>query len=380
VSANAPGVSPARRPACDQRGITRVEQLRPGLYDALKELSELPGPTGHEDAVQDWIADRWSHFAKVRRTRVDNVIGTVGGSGRRLLIMGHADEICFMVRTVSEEGFVYFWPYYNDARGYPPKWVMPLNQPALILTDDGTVSCFFATTSGHVMMKREQSEARWEWNDWFFDLGLTSRAEVEALGVLPGCRIIWNPKVERYGQSRITGKAMDDRAALAIATIAGEELAGRDDLAYEVVLASTVQEESGLVGAQSIADTLDVDLCLNLDVGLVGDIPGPDSRNFPNKVGAGPAVVFQDASAHYSRKLSNRILKLAKEREIPVQRAIYQNYGSDGAALMRRGTEVALLTYPTRYTHSPVETVDERDLNWLVDLIVAFCTTPDQAT
>lgn len=352
-------------------------ELRSGLYDAVKELSELPGPTGHEDAVQDWIAARWGRFAEVRRTRVDNVLATIGGSGRRLLIMAHADEICFMVRTVSDDGFVYLWPYYADIRGYPPRWVMPLNQPALVLTEAGAVPGFFATTSGHVMTKRDQPDQRWDWNDWFVDLGLSSRAQAEALGVHPGCRIIWNPTVERYGPTRITGKAMDDRAALAIATIAGEELASRDDLAYQVVLASTVQEENGLVGAQSIADTLDVDLCLNLDVGLVGDIPGPDTRDFPNTMGAGPAVVFQDASAHYSRKLSNRILKLAAERQIPVQRAIYQNYGSDGAALIRRGTEVALLTYPTRYTHSPVETVDERDLNALVDLLVAFCTTPD---
>lgn len=351
-----------------------MPEQRPELYDAVRELSELPGPTGHEDAVQDWIAERWGRFAKVERTRVDNVIATVGGSGRRLLIMGHADEICFMVKSVSDDGFLHLWPYYGDTRGYPPRWVMPLNQPALVLTENGSVPGFFATTSGHVLQKRDES-ARWEWNEWFVDLGLSSRAEAEALDIFPGCRVIWNPKVQRYGDHHITGKAMDDRAALAIATIAGEELAKRNDLAYEVCLASTVQEENGLIGAQSIADSLDVDLCLNLDVGLVGDHPGPDVKDFPNKMGLGPAVVYQDASTHYSRKLSDRILKIGKERGIPVQRAIYQQYGSDGAALVRRGIEAVLLTYPTRYTHSPVETVDERDLNWLVDLIVAFATT-----
>lgn len=353
-----------------------MTESRPALFQALRELSELPGPTGHEDAVQDWLAERWSTFATVQRTRVDNVIATVGGQGRRLLIMGHADEICFMVKSVSDDGFLHLWPYYNDTRGYPPSWVMPLNQPALVLTESGTVPGFFATTSGHVLRKRDDS--RWEWNDWFVDLGLTSREQAEALDIFPGCRVIWNPKVQRYGPHRITGKAMDDRAALAVATIVGTELAGRSDLAYEICLASTVQEENGLIGAQSIADTLDVDVCLALDVGLVGDNPGPDVRDFPNRLGAGPAVVYQDASAHYSRTLSDRILRIARERGIPAQRAIYQQYGSDGSALLRRGTEVALLTYPTRYTHSPVETVDERDLNWLVDLLIAFATTPDQ--
>lgn len=354
-----------------------MSTIRPELFEAVRELSELPGPTGHEDAVQDWIADRWSRFADVRRTRVDNVIAKVGGSGRKLMIMGHADEICYMVKSVTDSGFIHLWPYYGDSSGYPPKWMLPLNQPALVLTESGTVSGFFATTSGHAMSMKVRDAAHWEWNDWFVDLGLSSRAEAEALDIYPGCRVIWNPKVQRYGPNLITGKAMDDRAALAIATIAGEELAKRNDLSFEILLGSTVQEENGLLGAQSIADEVDIDLCLNLDVGLVGDNPGPDERDFPNRLGAGPAVVYQDMSAHYSRKLSDRLLAVARTNDIPVQRAIYQQYGSDAAALIRRGIEAALLTYPTRYTHSPVESVDERDLNGLVDLIVAFATTKE---
>ena len=128
-----------------------MSTIRPELYEAVRELSELPGPTGHEDAVQDWIADRWSRFADVQRTRVDNVIAKVGGSGRKLMIMGHADEICYMVKSVTDSGFIHLWPYYSDTSGYPPKWMLPLNQPALVLTESGTVPGFFATTSGHAM-------------------------------------------------------------------------------------------------------------------------------------------------------------------------------------------------------------------------------------
>ena len=56
---------------------------------------------------------------------------------------------------------------------------------------------------------------------------------------------------------------------------------------------------------------------------------------------------------------------------------MFQHYGSDGAALVRRGTETALLTYPTRYTHSPVETVDEGDLGACVDLLVVLASTAE---
>ncbi|CAN5558910.1 M42 family metallopeptidase [soil metagenome] len=351
------------------------QATRESIFELVKTLTEIPGPIGREDAVQDWVATRWSAFGEVRRTRVNNVLARVGGSGDRLLVMSHADEICFMVKSVSDEGFLQIWPYYGDARGYPPKWVMPLNQPALVLTNGGSVEGVFATASGHVVGGRDKSDARWEWNDWFVDIGVNSRGAAESLGIHAGCRVIWNPRTRMIGENLITGKAMDDRVALTIATMVGERLASRDDLAYEVWLGSTIQEESGLIGAQSVVDEIKVDRCINLDVGLVGDIPGPDVRDFPNRMGDGPAIVYQDSSAHYSWRMSEELIAVASSNDIPVQRAIYQNYGSDAAALLKRGVEVALMTYPTRYTHSPIETVDYRDVSSCVDLIVAFATT-----
>ena len=176
--------------------------------------------------------------------------------------MGHADEICFMVRS-SVGRRVRASRLVLQRHSWFPTQVDHAAEPDRAGADGRwNLPGFFATVSGHVLTNREGPGAdRWQWKDWFVDLGLSSRAEAEDLGIFPGCRVIWNPRCERFGESRITGKAMDDRAALAIATIAGEELAKRDDLTYEVVLASTVQEENGLIGAQSVADTIDVDLC-----------------------------------------------------------------------------------------------------------------------
>jgi putative aminopeptidase FrvX len=344
-------------------------------FALIKTLTELPGPTGHEDAVQDWIFDRWQSFAQeIRRSRVNNVLAKIGGTGPRLAIMAHADEICFMVKSISDEGFLHIWPYYNDTRGHPPRWIMPLNQPALVMTSGESVAGYFATASGHVVTNREAA-AKWTWNDWFIDIGASKRSEVEALGIGPGSHVIWNPPTVRLRDGKITGKAMDDRAALAIATMAGERLAKRADLAYEVWLVSTVQEENGLIGAQSVADEIELDCCINVDVGLTGDMPGVDARDFPAKLGCGPIVVYQDGSAHYSRTMSDRLLRTARDASIPVQRAIFQQYGSDAAALLKRGVDVSLLAFPTRYTHSPIETVDERDVGQCVDLIVRYATS-----
>ena len=290
-------------------------KIETATFELIKTLTELPGPTGHEDAVQDWIYDRWtSTSADVRRSRVNNILAKVGGSGPRLAVMAHADEICFMVKSISESGFLHIWPYYQDTRGVPPRWVMPINQPALVMTNGEPVEGVFATASGHVVSDRDpKSHAKW--NDWFIDVGASSRKEAEDLGVFVGAHAIWNPETRRLRGHKISGKAMDDRAALAIVTLAGERLANRSDLAYEVWMVSTIQEENGLIGAQSVYDELELDLCINLDVGLTGDIPGVDERDFPSELGSGPIVVFMDGSAHYSRKLSNQLVDIAKKKQ-----------------------------------------------------------------
>lgn len=119
------------------------------VFALVKTLTELPGPTGHEDAVQEWLVESWGRCCEdVRRTRVGNVLARVGGGGRRLLLMAHADELCLLIKSISDEGFLHIGPYYADALGYPPRWYMPLNQPALVLTPQGTVEGYFATATG----------------------------------------------------------------------------------------------------------------------------------------------------------------------------------------------------------------------------------------
>jgi len=348
---------------------------RSSTFDLIKTLTELPGPVGFETAVQDHIAAHWGRFAQeVRRTRVDNVLAKVGGEGERLVIVAHADELCWIVRSISDDGFLHIGPFYRDLVGRPTKNTIPLNQPALVVTSTGTVEGIFATASGHVVSPTQRAQTTWEWTDWFIDLGIPSKAEVEALGIHPGCKVLWNPETRRLGEHLITGKAMDDRVAMAIATLTGERLAERSDLRFEVWLASTIQEENGLIGAASITDDLRADRSIALDVGLTGDVPGVDDRMFPGRMGDGPIVVYNDFSVHYDWAFSEDLVRTARANDIPVQEAAFANYGSDGSEMIKRGVKSALVTYPTRYTHSPIETVDERDVEACVDFHVTYIT------
>jgi endoglucanase len=93
------------------------------MFDLVKTLTEIPGPIGQEERVHEWCANHWSGFAEqVEITPVGNVVARVGGSGPRLIVLAHGDELALMVKSISENGLLHVWPAWRDARGKPPHW------------------------------------------------------------------------------------------------------------------------------------------------------------------------------------------------------------------------------------------------------------------
>jgi len=345
------------------------------VFDTLATLMAIPGPTGQEQAVMAWLEERWTgRVERVWTTKVGNLLAHVGGTGPRLLIQGHADEIGFVVRSIDDDGFL--WLASGQAGRLQPRLRYPVGQAALVLGQGAPVPGVFATVTGHIVTTEQQAP---EWltdNTIFVDIGATSRAEAIARGIHPGAGVIWNPPPQRLG-TRIMGKAIDDRVALAVMTLLLDDL-NPAALAYDVYFAATVQEEIGLVGASSLRHDLDADLALALDNGLVGDVPAVGARRMPTALGAGPTLVHKDHYVHYSVDLIWRLAEVAEREQISIQHAVYDGFGSDGAALIRQGIPAALIAPSTRYTHSAFEMIDERDVVATIQLLRAFITTPSR--
>lgn len=341
-------------------------------YELMRELMEIPGPTGQETRVMAWLRDRWSgRSRRVWTAKGGNLFAHAGGSGPRLLIEGHADEIGFVVRSIDPDGFIWLAsgqvPRSDIAKRYP------IGQPALIVGRDRLTEGVFASTTGHILTERQRSKEHLEYYDLFVDIGASSRDEVLQRGITPGAGVIWNPTTRRIGD-RVIGKAVDDRFALAIMTLLLDEL-DPAQLAYDLYFAATIQEEIGLVGASSLRSEVDADLAIALDNGPVGDIPTVDRRDLPTRLGAGPALVHKDGRAHYNEDVTWRIADVAERAGIPVQHCVWENFGSDGDSLIQQGIPTGLIGLSTRYTHSPFEMYDLRDFGLALDLVRAFITT-----
>jgi putative aminopeptidase FrvX len=336
--------------------------------EILRALCELPGPTGQEDAVLDWVEREWAGRGEVSRTRVGNLLLHVPGPGPRVLLAAHADELSLIVRSISPDGFLRVLPGERDTFTSP---YFP-GAPLRVLADGGPLPGVFATTTGHALTPDQRERTRLTWDEVFVDVGLTA-AECAAAGIRIGTRMVWDTGVRRLGRL-LVGKAMDDRLGVAVLVALSRRLEPAS-LKYDLTLALTVQEEIGMVGAASLArDGRDFDVGFVVDNGLAGDIPTVSPDHMPVRLGGGPALVHRDSSAHYSRRLIGELRAIAERDGIPVQDAVLYHYTSDAAHLVRQGMETLLVAPPIRYSHSPFEAVDPTDVEATVRLFAAFLT------
>jgi len=341
------------------------------VFDFIKELTELPGPIGQEGAVLDHIEPLWRELgATVERTRIGNVVAWAGGAGPRLLLVAHADELAYLVRSLDPGGFLWLangqsWLRTTDIRNW-----FTVGQRVRVLARSGPIRGVIAAATGHLASQNlDNNPKELTWNDFWVDTGL-GRDELLARGVTPGTRVIWDSPTERFGE-HVVGKALDDRVPLAVIT----EVLRRVPLAErrcDLTLACTVQEEIGLVGAFALAaHDGDFAAAIAVEIGMAGDIPTLDQRAMPVRLGGGPILVHKDALVHYGHALTARLEAVAADANIPIQHAIFGSFGSDGGALMKADIPSALVAFPARYTHSPFETGHLGDIEALVSWLCA---------
>lgn len=336
----------------------------------LIELCAVPAPSGAEGELAALLTRRWApRCEEVRRDAVGNVVARVGGTGPRVLLQAHMDQVGYLVRHVTSDGLVLLDTSQGDRRMGPERR-HPVGQPVkVLLRDDAWLEGVLTASSGHVLTAKQREADKLAFDDFWVELGLPSREAVLAAGVHIGSPVVFAAPARRIG-GLLVGPSMDDRVGLAVM----DALIGTDALACELWLAATVQEENGLHGARALAAAERFDAAIALDVGLTGDIPAVDDREYSTRLGAGPIAVHRDTGIVYDRILTQHLLALARDAGIAAQDGLFAGYGSDGLALAESGSPTALLTVPTRYTHTAFETVHPDDLAGTVELLRLLVT------
>ncbi|GAA5534670.1 putative aminopeptidase YsdC [Deinococcus aluminii] len=343
--------------------------------DLLRQLSDLNGVPGNEDAVRDFVLRELEGLAdEVRVDALGNVIALKKGRGEasegehrreRIMLSAHMDEIGFLVRFIDDKGFVRV----QALGGFDPRNLFARN--VTVQTRGGPLPGVL-TPGGrpvHIATPEDRKKVP-EIKEFFVDLGLD--AEEVRRRVRVGDMVTLDQTARQVGHL-IVGKAMDDRASVFLQLEALRRLADTPPR-HDVVAVFSVQEEVGLRGAVVAAYGVEPTLGIGLDVTLAVDTPGVGPDEAVTRLGDGIGIKVFDSSMISTRWLVDELVDLAEREGIPYQLEVLPLGGTDGAAIQktRAGVPSVTLSVPTRYIHTIVEAVHAKDLRAGVDLLVAY--------
>jgi len=349
-----------------QRANPAVVSNLADVAEVLKTLADVPAVSGHERPVREAIIAALPAWARpLTRTDNDgNLILEVGPDRDPLMFIAHQDEVGFEVTNIADDGVVSL-----RARGglFQSLWE---GQPALLHFDRAGVE-----PSRGVFVPRETAVNKQPetLTAWFG----TDGATLKGFGVTTGLSVTADKHATRIGNTRFTARALDDRAGSTALILAARRIQPAT-LKRKVILAWSVREETGLEGAMALAKqyAAKVKRVYSIDTFVSSDSPAETTRFAHAPLGKGAVIRGLDNSAVAPPAEMDRILNIARLQGIPLQVGA-TNGGTDGSDFVRYGVLHVSLSWPGRYSHSPVEVLDLRDLQALERLIYAIAVSQD---
>ena len=323
------------------------------MNEMIQTLVEAYGPSGFEDGMRDLIRPYVEPYAdEVRVDAMGNLIALKKGSGngRRVMIAAHMDEIGIMVTHITKDGYLRF----TNIGGVSAKTLLG----GRVQFGDGTVGVIYSDRNAdrHKVLPLDKH---------YIDVGATSQDDCpiqvgDAAGFV---------RPFFANGTRLVSKAMDDRIGCVIAIETLKQLEQSD---HDVYFVFSVQEEVGVRGAQAAANSILPEVGIALDVTLTGDMH--NGVEMAVELGKGPAIKAKDSGMISHVGLVRLMKQRAAEADIPYQIEVLAGGSTDARAMQVAGpgSVAGCISIPCRYVHSQSETVDRRDVDGCIALLVAI--------
>ena len=277
------------------------------------------------------------------------------------------DEIGFEVKSISNDGRLEVeWRGSGELSFFA-------GHPALVHTANGDSAAIVELPNGW-------DEPKFEWprepeKAIRVDVGARTPGELEKLGIKVGDSVTIPKAYRPLLGTRANGRSFDDRvgdtALISAVWTLGGPLKGRD-----VTFVWSTGEEEGLVGAAALAKRLAAeghppDYVFAVDTFVSSDSPLESKRFADAELGKGFVIRAVDNSNIVRSDLVEKVVRMAHGIQIPVQYGVTGG-GNDGSAFVRYGSVDIALGWPLRYSHSPAEAVDTRDVDSLARIITVI--------
>jgi putative aminopeptidase FrvX len=332
------------------------------------------GVSYHEGPVRDRVKTLLPPWARPETDDAGNLIlqlgsAPAGAKTQSILVVAHMDEIGFSVKSISQDGRLEVeWRGGGELSFFA-------GHPALVHTAKGDLDAIVELPNGW-----DTPNFKWptdagepgSTNPVRVDVGARTVEEVAKLGINLGDTVTIPKAYRPLLGTRANGRSFDDRvgdtALISAVWALGAPLKDR-----AVTFVWSTGEEEGLVGAAKMAKRLAdeghaPDFVFAVDTFVSADSPIESKRFADAEIGKGFVIRAVDNSNIVPPPLVERIIKLARANQIPIQYGVTGG-GNDGSAFVRYGSVDIALGWPLRYSHSPAEVIDTRDVDSLARII-----------
>ncbi len=315
----------------------------------LQELTDAPGISGHESAAREVMARYMKEYCELSYDKLGSVVGRQSGSSEspKVLIAGHLDEVGFMVKEITKEGFIKFLPI-GGWWGH-----VALGQRVWVITAQGPILGVVGSRPPHLLPPKDREKVL-EISDMYIDVGAMEKYDIKKrLGIRVGDPVVPDSKFTIMNHYKMyMAKAFDNRVSCAIVV---EVMRYFKKISHPNTLfgIGTVQEEVGSRGARTVSYKVDPDVAIIADVGIAQDVP-PADYDKSEKFGAGPAVLIYDAGMIPNQRLRQLVIRTAEENKIPFHLTSMERGATDGSEIhkSRAGVPSVVIGVPIRYIHS----------------------------
>jgi tetrahedral aminopeptidase len=331
----------------------------------LKSLISVSGLSGYEAPVANLIKEKWTPLVdEISLSRVGSLHGLKRGTGKSprpsLMIATHMDAIGLRVSKIVD-GFLHITNVGGiDVRVLPGAAVTVhasgSNEelPAVIALPPAR---FLPESVGDKILIEHL----------LVDTGLLPR-DVEKKVRLGDLVSFANEPFELAGEV-LSGHSVDNRASVAALTVCLEELQNKPHL-WDVWAVATVQEETSLLGAYTSAFELRPQMAIVVDGSFA---KGPGANGWQtSSMGKGVGLCIGPNMHPF---LHTKLKELAEKLEIPwFLDVTIAHSGTDAFAIQitAEGIPTALVEFPIRYMHTPVESVALKDIQRTGRLLAEF--------
>lgn len=331
------------------------------MIELMKELCALPGPSGCEDAVRAFVLKRVKPFAdEIRTDAIGNVMVFRKGAkalDRPVAVCAHMDEVGVIIKKITEDGMLKF----GFVGGVDPRVV--IGRPVRF----GDVPGVIGIKAVHLTTAAERRTMP-KTKNLYIDIGATSRAAAEKLVSL-GDYGVFDSAVVEFGDGLIKAKAIDDRVGCAALLRLLE-----NEPPVDTWFCFTVQEETGLRGAASMAFALDPGFAMVLEGTTAADLAEVKGADAVCRVRGGVVLPFMDGATIYDAALFELLRDACTKRGIPWQTKTRVAGGTDAGRIhrSRAGVRVCAAAAPVRYIHSPSSVAAKADCEAVLAAARAF--------